>query len=63
MATFCLFVNYWNYDSMVYKIQIQEAVEAIVSTIHPISIVLFGSVAREGKGNDLYLMHKILIGG
>jgi HEPN domain-containing protein/predicted nucleotidyltransferase len=42
--------------SMVYQNQIQEAVEAIVSTIHPISIVLFGSVAREGKGNDLDLM-------
>lgn len=41
---------------MVYQNQIQEAVEAIVSTIHPISIVLFGSVAREGKGNDLDLM-------
>lgn len=41
---------------MVYQNQIQEAVEAIVSTIHPISIVLFGSVARNGKGNDLDLM-------
>jgi HEPN domain-containing protein len=41
---------------MVYQNQIQEAVEAIVSTIHPISIVLFGSVARKGKGNDLDLM-------
>jgi HEPN domain-containing protein/predicted nucleotidyltransferase len=41
---------------MVYQIQIQEAVDAIVSTIQPISIVLFGSVAREGKGNDLDLM-------
>jgi HEPN domain-containing protein/predicted nucleotidyltransferase len=41
---------------MVYQNQIQEAVEAIVSSIHPISIVLFGSVARKGKGNDLDLM-------
>ena len=40
---------YWNTDSMVYQNQIQEAVDAIVKTIHPISIVLFGSVAREGK--------------
>lgn len=41
---------------MVYQNQILEAVDAIVSTIHPISIVLFGSVARNGKGNDLDLM-------
>ena len=41
---------------MVYQNQIQEAVEAIVSTIHPISIVLFGSVATKGKGNDLDLL-------
>ena len=41
---------------MVYQNQIKEAVEAIVSSIHPISIVLFGSVARKGKGNDLDLM-------
>ena len=42
--------------AMVYQNQIQEAVEAIVSTIHPISIVLFGSVATKGKGNDQDLL-------
>jgi HEPN domain-containing protein len=42
--------------AVVYQNQIQEAVEAIVSTIHPISIVLFGSVATKGKGNDLDLL-------
>ena len=35
---------------------IREAVDAIVCSVHPISIVLFGSVAREGKGNDLDMM-------
>lgn len=41
---------------MVYQSQIQEAVEAIVHSIHPISIVLFGSVAVKGQGNDMDLM-------
>jgi HEPN domain-containing protein len=40
--------------SMIYQNQIKEAVEAIVRSIHPVSIVLFGSVAR--KGNDLDLL-------
>lgn len=34
----------------------KEAIDAIVQAVHPVSIVLFGSVAREGKGNDLDLM-------
>uniref|UniRef100_A0A7C4MMP7 HEPN domain-containing protein n=1 Tax=Desulfatirhabdium butyrativorans TaxID=340467 RepID=A0A7C4MMP7_9BACT len=35
---------------------IHEAVQAIVRKVHPVSIVLFGSVARDGDGNDLDLM-------
>ncbi len=41
---------------MVHAHQVQKAVNAIVRTIHPISIVLFGSVAVNDTGNDLDLM-------
>ena len=34
----------------------RETVDAIVKAIRPVSVVLFGSTARQGKGNDLDLM-------
>jgi len=41
---------------MVFAAQAREAVAAIVKTIRPISIVLYGSTARQAEGNDLDLM-------
>ena len=51
-----LTANLRNCWTMVHRNQTKEAVEAIVKAIRPISVVLFGSVAREGQGNDLDLM-------
>lgn len=34
----------------------KEATDSIVRTLHPISVILFGSVAREGVGEDLDLL-------
>lgn len=36
--------------------QTRETVDAIVKAIRPVSVVLFGSTVRQGKGNDLDLM-------
>ena len=41
---------------MVFSHQTRETVDVIVKAIRPVSIVLFGSVARDGRGNDLDLM-------
>lgn len=34
----------------------QKVTDAIVKTLNPVSVMLFGSVAREGTGNDLDLL-------
>lgn len=34
----------------------QKAAQAIRKAVHPYSVLLFGSVAREGRGNDLDLL-------
>lgn len=34
----------------------QEVTDVIVRTLRPSSVILFGSVAKEGKGNDLDFM-------
>ena len=41
---------------MIHDNQTKETVEAIIKAVHPISIVMFGSVAKKGHGNDLDLM-------
>jgi HEPN domain-containing protein len=48
-------MNFMHMNIITFK-DAQKASDAIVKTLNPISVILFGSLAREGTGNDMDLL-------